>query len=81
MICQSRGQLVDTFGNSREALWTVVRGIHPRNNCEKHLSRANITGCLLPPNVLFAGLKCQPVGGRAISINADPYQTARQAAF
>ena len=31
--------------------------------------------------MLFAGLKCQPVGGRAISIDADPDESPGQAAF
>ncbi|RUS30622.1 hypothetical protein BC938DRAFT_479144 [Jimgerdemannia flammicorona] len=63
-------QVVDTLSNGPDALWTVV---------DAGLGRADVAGCLLPADVLLAGLERQPERGLARGILGHTDETARHA--
>ena len=59
----------------------VVDRVHARHHGRQHLRGADVRRRLLAPDVLLARLQRQPVGRRAVRVDADADQPARQRAL
>ena len=76
--CQRCGAPVDTDGDLAESVRAVIDGVHPGDDREEHLGGADVAGCLLPSDVLLAGLQGEPERGLALIVNGDTDEAARE---
>ena len=66
-------QPMNFLGDGAQSAWAVINRIHRRDHGEEHLRCADVTGGFIAANVLFAGLKREPIAWSAGGIvrNAD----------
>ena len=57
------GAVVYPAGDAGQPVGAVIAGVHRRDHGEQNLRGTDVAGRLVPPDVLFAGLQGQPVGG------------------
>src|SRR5438270_3436168 len=74
-------QAMDAFRDAAKSIRTMVGGIHSGDDRQQHLSRADVAGGLVTPDVLFTRLKRKPQGPLARGIFRDSNDAARQLAL
>src|SRR5438094_3492031 len=74
-------QAMDAFRDAAKPFRAVVGSIHSGDDRQEHLSRADVAGGLVTPDVLFARLKRKPQSPLARGIFRDSNEAARQLAF
>ena len=74
-IGQSAGVPMHAQGDLAEPPGPVVDRVHGGGDGEQHLRRADVRGGLLAPDVLFARLQGQAVGGRAVGVDRDAHES------
>ena len=75
-VGQLLGPTMGTSGDGSQALGSVVRDVHRRHDREQDLRRADVTGGLLPADVLLTGLQRQPVGHLAVCVLGHTHQAS-----
>ncbi len=80
-LCECAGQPMDASGDPPEAVRAVVDTVEPGHDSEEHLSGADVRCCLLPADVLFAGLERQPKTDAAFGVLRDTDHAAGELAL
>src|SRR5258708_23329754 len=65
------------LGDGAQTARAVINGIHRRNDGEKDLRRANVTGRFFAPDVLLARLQGQTIRGPTFGIARNADQATR----
>src|SRR6266496_1746126 len=76
---EQRGVRVDARRDARDALGSVVHGVHARGHRQQHLRRADVAGRLLAADVLLARLQrhAQRQAARRVPGDADDRKSTR----
>ena len=69
---------MDPLGDAFEAGRAVPRGVETGDVGEQHLRGADVGRGLLAPDVLLAGLQCQPQRRPPLGVGAHPDEAARK---
>ncbi len=78
---EHRGVGRDALGDALQPGGPVVDGVHAGDHRGQHLRRADVRGRALAPDVLLARLQREPIGRRAVRVDADADQAPGQAAL
>ncbi len=68
-------------GDGGQARGAVVHGVHRGHHGQEHLRGADVGGGLLAADVLLTGLQREPVGPRAVGVDAHADQPTRHGAL
>ena len=75
------GAPVGPLRDRAQTVRPVVDGVHRGDDGEQHLGGADVGRRLVAPDVLFAGLQRESVGGPALRVDGHADQPARQVAL
>src|SRR5579859_1679093 len=66
---------MNTLGDFPQTVRAVINGVHRRDDGEKDLGRANVTGRFVASDVLLACLQSEPKSGPAFGIVRNANET------
>src|SRR5207244_4841115 len=72
---------MDALGDCAQTARAVINRVHRRDDSEKNLRGANITGRFVAANVLLAGLQCESITRPAFSVVRNADEPAGHVAF